>query len=438
MEQGRRISGWGHAQETIAEVYRPHCLSDMRDWEPHVPVIPRGLGRSYGDAALGTVVVDATRLSRLIQFQAGLLSCEAGVPFADIVGVWAKRGWFVPVTPGTRWVTVGGAVAADVHGKNHHVSGSFGEHIASLTMLLSSGEVVSCSLQHLPELFRATIGGMGLTGLILEATFKMIPVETEVLEVGYWRTKGLDETLQWMVEHDMEQPYAVAWVDTMSTGRAFGRSIIMVGHHASAEESDGATESGPRSPLTLPIAMPSGVLNGFVGRVFNESYYRIHRPGTRLESWWRFFYPLDAVANWYRLYGRSGFAQYQAVFPVDTARQGITRALEMVRGSGHPSFLGVLKRMGPKSLGILSFPMSGMTLALDVPIKGEATAQLFTNLYDMTIDHGGRIYLAKDQFLTARQFARMYPARDEFLAIKHRYDPDLRWRSLLSERIMPS
>ena len=418
---------------------RPELLGRLGG-SPAPGGIARGLGRAYGDAALsqGNVYL-TTRLGRLLSFSAdGIVRAEAGVSLGDIVRTFLPRGWTLPVTPGTQWVTLGGAVAADVHGKNHHAAGTFGQHVRALSLLTADGALREVSPERDPDLFWATVGGMGLTGVIVEVALQLVPVETGYLLVDYVRTGGLTETLDWFTGHDREYPFTVAWIDGLMEGTGLGRAVLMGGRVAGRDALEAGDEvfPMPRGAVTVPPVFPSGSLSVPVGRAFNAVYYGMHKPrhGVR-EPWWKFFYPLDVADEWYRLYGRRGFAQYQGVYPPEVGQAELRAILERIHKAHHPNFLGVLKRMGPPSPGMLSFPRDGLTLALDLPVQGEETRRLFRDLYDMTAELGGRVYLAKDAFLTPELFRRMYPRWEEFLAVKRRVDPEGRFHSLLSQRI---
>ncbi len=433
------IAGWGHALRTTAAVARPELQRKLAELsEGHG--IARGLGRAYGDAALSDGRVWQTiRLSRMLSFSAeGVLTAEAGVSLGDIVRTFLPRGWTLPVTPGTQWVTLGGAVAADVHGKNHHAAGTFGEHVKELVLLTADGQMRRISPEHQSELFWATVGGMGLTGVIVEVTLQLVPAETGYLSVDYVRTGGLEETLEWFTGHDRRYPFTVAWIDGLKEGGGLGRAVLMGGRMTNLKELAAGDEQYPmpRGAVRVPFEFPSGSLSLPVGRAFNAVYYGMHRPHENVrEPWWKFFYPLDVADAWYRLYGRRGFAQYQGVYPPEIGLGEIRAILRRIHAARHPNFLGVLKRMGPPSPGLLSFPRDGLTLALDLPVQGEGTLRLFQDLYAMTADYGGRVYLAKDAFLTPEMFHRMYPNWEAFMAIKAKVDPEGRFRSLLSRRI---
>jgi decaprenylphospho-beta-D-ribofuranose 2-oxidase len=409
---------------------------------PGSGLIGRGLGRAYGDSALPAdgVVVDCTGLDQFIAFdrQSGLLECEAGVSFADIISVFLPQGWFLPTTPGTKFVTVGGAIAADVHGKNHHRVSSFGAFVEWIELMLGDATIVRCSRTNDPDLFFATLGGMGLTGLILSAAFRLVRVETASLRVRYRKTTDLASTLAAFDEGDSECEHSVAWIDCMAGGAALGRSVVMQGSPATR------AEIGPRGdPFRLPFKRvkavpftpPISLLSPLTVRAFNSAFYNLHADSVKVVDIDTFFYPLDAVRHWNRLYGPTGFVQYQAFFPRSTSADGLPRLLEAVVQSGAASFLAVLKSCGAADGGLLSYLEPGHTLALDIPYHPRATPDLCHQLDRILLDYGGRLYLAKDSLMSAATFRAMYPRADEFLVVKGRVDPTGRFVSAQSRRL---
>lgn len=437
----KRLCGWGgvptEACRTITAP-EPHALASL----PADKLIPRGLGRAYGDSALiqDGVVVECTSLDRFISFDdaSGLLTCEAGVAFADIISVFLPRGWFLPTTPGTKYVTVGGAIAADVHGKNHHRVGSFGNFVQWIDLMLADGRVVRCSRTEDPALFFATLGGMGLTGIILAASFRLVPVETAWVRVKYRRMADLAATLAAFQEGDRHSEHSVAWIDCMAGGSALGRSIVMQGNHATRTE---VTAQGdpllvpPRRIKSVPVTPPFGLLTPLSVRAFNAAFYRLHPDTEKLVDLNSFFYPLDAVRHWNRLYGPRGFVQYQGFLPSATSAIGMPRLLDAVVASGLASFLAVLKSCGEADGGMLSYLEPGHTLALDIPYHPRKVPSLARSLDRILLDHGGRLYLAKDSLMSAETFHAMYPRIDAFRAVKQRVDPTCRFSSMQARRI---
>jgi FAD/FMN-containing dehydrogenase len=443
------LSGWGNFPREPAGVYRAHRWRDAVEVLANAPprgVAVRGLGRSYGDAALNAdgAILLTERLDRLLGFDpaSGVLECESGVTFATLLEVFVPRGWFLPVTPGTRHVTVGGAIAADVHGKNHHRDGSLGMFVLDLRLLTGTGDVIDCSREANAEAFWATIGGMGLTGVILSARLRLRPITTSYMRVDTVRVGHLDAALERFEKNDPCYDYSVAWIDCTARGPALGRAVLMHAGHAQAGElgRDEAARplvaQAPRRARTVPRFTPGGLLNAHTVQLFNALYYARHpsREG-RLCHFDAFFYPLDALAHWNRIYGPRGFIQYQVAFDVARSREGLVALLEAISRSGRASFLAVLKAFGRGSQGLLSFPRSGYTLALDIPHGGEDFGQFVAQLDRITLEHGGRVYLAKDACLDAESFTLMYPAAKRFREVKRRLDPLGRLSSSLARRV---
>ncbi len=381
------------------------------------PLLPRGLGRSYGDSCLndGGVLLDATPLSRLIDLDRshGLLRCEAGVSLDDLLGFLVPRGFFFPVTPGTRFVTIGGAIANDVHGKNHHVAGTFGVHVTRLELLRSTGERLTCSRTANPELFAATVGGLGLTGLITWAEFQLKEIDSPLIEFEEIRFGGVEEFHQLNLDSEREWEYTVAWVDSLAKGAGLGRGIYIRGRHAPASAGALSRFRLPSSLPAVPFDAPEFLLGPLMMKAFNEAWFRLKGRGTRTRTGplAPFFYPLDAVPHWNRLYGRRGFFQYQCVVPHAGGREAAREILERISRSGQGSFLSVLKTFGDfPSPGMLSFPRPGITFALDFANLGEPTLRLFDALDEVVLAAGGALYPAKDARMSPRLFAASYPA----------------------------
>ena len=429
------LSGWGRFPVEWCNVYRPESqrqLAAILESGAQPSLISYGLGRSYGDAALNKQggVVCHTRLNRFLAFdaQSGVLECESGVSLAEILQYFLPRGFFLPVTPGTKFVTVGGAIAADVHGKNHHQDGTFGNFVLDFKLLTPSGETLCASADHNGEVFRATLGGMGLTGAILSARIKLQPVTSAWMLVDYQKATNLEDALGRMTESDIRYQYSVAWIDCLATGPHMGRAVLMRGNHAPANGLPARIRAPlaqpPRRRWTLPFDFPSLALNSLTVRAFNSFYYSVHRNAVRqLVDLETFFYPLDAVHHWNRLYGRRGFVQYQVALPLEGGLEGLKDLLTRLAQSRRASFLAVLKRFGKSNAGLLSFPIEGYTLALDLPVAS-GLLPLLHELDRVVLSHGGRIYLAKDAVMAARTFAAMYPKLEEFRAIKNRLDPN--------------
>lgn len=439
------LSGWGRFPRGVCEEYRPESRAGVRTLLAACTgqgLIPRGLGRSYGDPAINPAgaVATLTRLNRFLALdrESGLLECEGGVPLGAITDLVLPRGWFLPVTPGTQHVTVGGAIANDVHGKNHHCDGSFGAHVRSLVLLTPDGTERRCSRIENTDLFRATLGGVGLTGVILSARIQLLRVSTAQMICKRVRTASLDATLEALARAERRHQYAVAWLDCLAGGRRMGRGVVMMGDHAvpgdlPADTQDPLARSRSR-PWPVPVTMPGGLLNRWSVAAFNEAYYRTHGDAAeQLTGLASFFYPLDRLAGWNRLYGPRGFAQYQATIPMDRP-EGLRALLEALSNAKRASFLAVLKTFGAAGEGFLSYPSPGFTLALDLPNHGGLPAFL-QGLDEIVVTHGGRLYLAKDACMRAETFAACYPNRDHFLRVKAEVDPENRLQSAMSRRL---
>ena len=443
----RMLSGWGRFPVGESVVATPadragmaSALAERRG----SGLIARGLGRAYGDSAFvaGGTVVETGRVDRFRGFdpQSGLLDVEAGVSLAEIIAVFLPRGWFLPTTPGTKYVTVGGAVAADVHGKNHHRHGSLGMFVERIDVLVADGTVVGCSRDESAPLFHATLGGMGLTGVILSASLRLVRVETSRVTVDYRRTADLEETLAVFEAGDAGSEHSVAWIDCMASGRAMGRSVVMQGSNTRLDELSPRARRDPlglppKKVKSVPFTPPVGLLNAVSVRVFNEVFYAAHGNRRRIVDLDSFFYPPDSIRHWNRLYGPHGFIQYQAFFPGKSSLDGLRELLSTIVASGAASFLAVLKRCGPADGAMLSFLEPGHTLALDIPYRRGVIESLCSRLDRILLGHGGRLYLAKDALMDGITFRAMYPRLDEFLAVKRRYDPDGLFASSQSRRL---
>jgi decaprenylphospho-beta-D-ribofuranose 2-oxidase len=440
-----RLSGWGRFPVEECRAYRPEARRDavaILALAPETSLVARGLGRSYGDAALnaGGGVVLSERLDRFLAFDEseGVLECEAGASLADIVRTFLPRGFFLPVTPGTRHVTVGGAIAADVHGKNHHRVGTLSKFVLGLTLATGDGRVLTCSPEENREAFWATVGGAGLTGIILTARLKLQKVETAWVLADFQRAASLDEAMGRLQETDPLYEYSVAWIDCLAPAAARGRSILMQANAARPSDLPKGTLAlplpGPER-FAVPFSAPSFALNPLSVSLFNALYFRLHRTGERsLVDYGKYFYPLDAIRGWNRLYGRRGFVQYQVVFPLESSERGLSALLTRLSGAGFGSFLGVLKRFGEAGPAPLSFPLPGYTLALDLPVR-RGLVDFLREADRLLLDHGGRIYVAKDATATAESFARMYPRLPEFRKWRASLDPAGRLSSSLGRRL---
>ena len=440
------LTGWGRIAPTQAQLAQPDTVAGVArllEASSSPGIIPRGLGRSYNNAAqsAGGVVISTARLNRILALDlaTGVVTCEAGVSLEQLMVAGLPHGWFVPVSPGTRQVTVGGAIAADVHGKNHHVAGSFARHVRSFDIVLPGGELRTVTEAAEPELFWATAGGMGLTGLVVRAEIQLKRVATSRLLVDTVRTADIDETMAVLAEHDRAFGYTVAWSDSLARGAHLGRSVVTSGDFAApADLPAGADpfEFRPGARLGVPPWMPPGLINRYSVALANEAYYRKApraRPG-ELQTIGTFFHPLDGIRNWNRVYGPGGFRQYQYVLPFGQ-EAAVRRSFELVSRARAASFVTVLKRFGEGDPGLLSFPVPGWTLALDVPARTRGLASLLAALDRLVVEAGGRVYLAKDSRVPAEVLAEMYPRLAEFRKLREVVDPAGILASDLSRRL---
>jgi decaprenylphospho-beta-D-ribofuranose 2-oxidase len=442
------LTGWGRTASSACEVARPRSGTDVDALLADAAargrrVLARGLGRSYGDAAqcAGGVVVDATALDAVEDTDRddGVLRAGAGVSIDAMMRALVPRGWFVPVTPGTRFVTLGGAIAADIHGKNHHADGSFGAHVERLSLATPTGRM-EVSPQADPELFWATVGGMGLTGIVVEATVRLLPVETAYMVVDIERAISLDDCMDRLARTDTQYRYSVAWIDCLARGARLGRAVLTRGDHARladlpAQRRSRALRFEPRMRAAVPVTPPPGLLNPFTVAAFNAAWFRAARVGHgAIHPMAGFFHPLDGVGDWNRLYGPRGFLQYQFVVPVG-AEDALRAVLERLSAARVASFLAVLKRFGPSSPGPLSFPAEGWTLALDIPVGAPGLGSLLDALDETVAEAGGRVYLAKDGRLRPDLVAAMYPRLAQWRTVRARVDPDGVFTSDLARRL---
>lgn len=447
----KRLSGWGRTAWTVADVVDstdPAELARAVAGAGPRGVIARGLGRSYGAAAQnagGTVLemahdADESGVDIVFDPDSGVIDVAASVSVDAILRFSVPRGWFVPVTPGTRFVTVGGAIASDVHGKNHHVDGSFGQHVVSMTVLLASGETVRMTPTSHPAWFWATVGGMGLTGVVLRAEVALLRIETSRMRVETQRLANFDEVCASMSGEgdDDSYRYSVAWVDLLATGSSLGRGVLTRGDHAARAEvdDDEPLAYDPRLRVSAPAWAPNGLLNKYSIRAFNELWYRKApaRTHTSMESIPAFFHPLDGVNNWNRLYGAQGFIQYQFIVPLDRT-DVLRQVIATFSEAGVASFLAVLKRMGAQNPAPMSFPTTGWTLTLDMAAGLKGLAQLLARVDTMVLDAGGRHYLAKDSHVAPVAVRKGYPRLAEWMQTRAEMDPRGVWQSDLSRRL---
>lgn len=433
-----RLEGWGRHPVVEARERLAENLERASDGA----TLARGLGRSYGDASLPLadgLALGSRLADRILSFdpETGLLRAEAGLSLHELTWIFLPRGWCSPVMPGTAYITLGGMVAADVHAKNHHVEGTVGRHIERLRMRLADGRLLWTGREEEPDLFRATLGGMGLTGHVLEVVLRLQRTESPWIYAETERIADLDAYLVGLEEAARDWPLTMGWIDCLKQGRGMGRGILYRGRWARPEDRPPSEMPRARRRLTVPIDAPAFLLNKLSMGLFNFALYHKHIPRIRrgVVHPEEFFHPLDKILAWNRCYGRPGFTQYQCVIPSDDGRDGAKRFLELLTRSGAASFLCVIKDCGDEGEGILSFPRPGTSIAVDLPVRSD-TGELVARLNECVIAEGGRIYLAKDTFTTAEHFRAMEPRLDEFLAIQRRYDSEGRLASVQSARVL--
>ncbi len=433
------LTGWGRSSAASSRVCRPERLPEIAAALGETGsegLIAHGGGRAYGDAALnsGGRTLLTTRLDRILSFDAstGEIVAEPGLTFSDLLKTFLPLGFMPPTSPGTAFATIGGAVAADVHGKNHDRHGSFGDHVQWFDLLTADGQARRVSPDSDPALFAATIGGMGLTGIIRAVCFRLLPQATPLVRVREQRMKNLDAFLAAFAQVRDTATFSVGWIDALARGGAMGRGILETAEFAPAD----ATPPRREKARAVPVDFPGFVLNNASVRAFNEFYYR-RVPGSgreRVLPFAKFLYPLDAIHGWNRIYGKRGFYQFQCVLPDQVARAGLTTLLSEIAQAGNASFLAVLKTLGREGRGHLSFPMRGYTLALDFP-RRDGTDEMVRRLEAIVLSNGGRIYLAKDALLSARSLRNMYPKVPEFEQVLARVDPSGVFTSDMARRL---
>lgn len=403
--------------------------------------IPRGNGRCYGDASLADETINTLKFDKIISFdtQNGILECQSGITLDTLLEVIVPKGWFLPVTPGTKFITIGGAVGSDVHGKNHHVDGSFSNHILEMELILANGEQITCTPTQHVDLFEATCGGMGLTGLITRVKFQLKKIESSYIRQKQVKAANLEEVIRLFDEYS-HYTYSVAWIDCLKKGKNFGRSILILGEHAGLADLPEKLRSNPlklppKKQITFPFNLPSWVLNSFTVKLFNFLYYgkNFKKEINNVVGYEPFFYPLDAILHWNRGYGKKGFVQYQFVLPMN-AKEGLVEILQRISDKGLGSFLAVLKVFG-KQESMISFPTEGYTLALDFPVRA-GLFEFLDELDEVVLKHGGRLYMSKDARMKPAILKAGYPRLKEFTDIVKKYNPDSKIRSVQSDRLL--
>ncbi len=437
----KKIANWGNFPVVESEEKYFRFNDELRSVISNSKeFIPRGNGRCYGDASLAETTITTLKYDKIISFDTenGVLECESGLTLDKILEVIVPRGWFLPVTPGTKFITVGGAVGSDVHGKNHHVDGSFSNQVIEMDVMLSDGRVFTCSKSLNPDLFWATCGGMGLTGLVTRVKFNLKKIETAYIKQKQVKADNLDHVLK-LFEEYKHYTYSVAWIDCLQKGRDFGRSILILGEHAKVSD---LPEKYKKDPLSLPskkqinfpVTLPSWVLNSFTVKAFNFLYYgkNFKKEINNVVSYEPFFYPLDAILNWNRGYGKKGFVQYQFVLPMH-AKDGLIEILHKISDAGLGSFLAVLKVFG-KQDDLISFPFEGYTLALDFPVR-DGLLQFLDTLDEIVLKYGGRLYMSKDARMKPEVLQAGYSRLEEFKKIVRKYDPLGKINSIQAKRL---
>jgi decaprenylphospho-beta-D-ribofuranose 2-oxidase len=437
----KEIANWGNYPSMESE---ERYFTQLEDAQLYIktagPFIPRGNGRCYGDASLAQSTLNATRYDKILSFDTGegVFECQSGITLDQILEVIVPKGWFLPVTPGTKFITVGGAVASDVHGKNHHVDGCFSHHVVEMDLLLADGTLITCGPRNTTDLFEATCGGMGLTGLITRVKFRLKKIETSYIRQRQVKAANLEEIIR-LFEEYKDYTYSVAWIDCLKKGKGFGRSILMLGEHATRADLDAQQEKDPlqlpkKRQITFPFNLPSWVLNSFTVKAFNFLFYGKNRKKVidNVVNYEPFFYPLDAILHWNRGYGKKGFIQYQFVVPLES-KEGLIAILQKISEKGLGSFLAVLKVFGPQE-SLISFPIEGYTLALDIPVR-KGMFGILDELDKIVLQYGGRLYMSKDARMSPDVLQAGYPHLPRFLSILKKYDPEGRIRSVQSERL---
>jgi FAD/FMN-containing dehydrogenase len=438
----QKIANWGNYPVMESDVKSFSFVDQLEELMKRTDhFIPRGNGRCYGDASLAEKTVSTLRYNRILSFDTenGIFECQSGLTLDKILEVIVPKGWFLPVTPGTKFITVGGAVGSDVHGKNHHVEGSFSNHIVEMDVMIADGSILTCSPLEHTDLFNATCGGMGLTGMITRVKFRLKKIESSYIRQKQIKARNLDELISLFDEYK-DYTYSMAWIDCLTQGKHFGRGILIVGEHAKVEELSEKKKKKPlkvsgKPKISFPFNMPSWLLNTFTIKAFNFFYYskNLKKEINNVVPYEPFFYPLDMILHWNRGYGKKGFVQYQFVLPL-SAKQGLVDILKRISDKGLGSFLAVLKVFG-KQDSLISFPDEGYTLALDFPVR-KGLFKFLDELDEIVLQFGGRLYMSKDARMKPEVLYRGYPGLEEFKSIVQKYNPSAKLSSLQSERLL--
>lgn len=436
------IANWGNypAMESDEQLFSyDEQLQEIIRTSPHF--IPRGNGRCYGDASLAGETVNTLKYDKILSFDTanGIFECQSGLTLDQILEVIVPKGWFLPVTPGTKFITVGGAIGSDVHGKNHHVDGTFGQHVVDMDIILANGTQVTCSPTDHTDLFEATCGGMGLTGMITRIKFKLKKIPSSYIKQKQIKAANLDELIR-LFEEYKHFTYSMAWIDCLQKGNSFGRGIMTIGEFATPEELNEKQRSAPlalpkKKAISIPFNFPSWSLNTLTVKTFNFLYYNknVKKEISNVVTYEPFFYPLDALLHWNRCYGKKGFVQYQFVLPLE-AKEGLVDILRRIGAKGMGSFLVVLKVFGKQENSLISFPFEGYTLALDFPVR-KGLFEFLDELDQVVLKYGGRLYMSKDARMKPEMLEAGYPRLQEFKSIVQKYNPDGKIRSIQSDRL---
>lgn len=437
------LSGFGKYPKAKCKVTRPPGIFELNELLKKNSVTPRGLGRSYGDAAIDEtgIVAESMLMNRFISFndETGVLKCEAGVTYKDILETFVIRGWFPPVTPGTKYVTMGGAIGSDVHGKNHHKVGSISSYVNSFKILTASGDILECSRKKNSDLFWATVGGMGLTGFILDCEIQLKKITSPFIYNKSIKLKNLETLFAKIEEHSDDYHYSVAWIDVVAKGSSYGRGVLLLGNNAELNSLPEKLKKRSQAKyiekkIAVPFEIPFNTLNKFTISLFNAGFYTTARNSEDYQHYDKYFYPLDFILDWNHIYSKSGLIQYQLNVPLEKGKEAIDKVLKKVVSYGGGSFLAVIKKMGDQE-GILSFPFKGYTLSMDFPVK-KGTVEMCRELDKIVMEYGGRTYLTKDSILDEKTFKQMYSGLwEKWMDIKMKFDPDNKFTSSLGRRI---
>lgn len=438
MKKINSTSGWGNFPWVNGVLSKEWSQKQLKEsLQSHQAIIPFGNGRSYGDSALNKFMIQyqSSKQSIELNTKTGIVDVNAGVQLGELIEYSLQYGWFPPVVPGTKFVTVGGAISADVHGKNHHIDGCFSQHVISMNIMLADGDIIHCSKSNTPELFKATCGGMGLTGIILNAKIKMMSVQSKLIEQISYKAQNIDELFCLFKKYDTKR-YSVAWIDCTAIGNKLGRGILITGDFID-KVSLPEINSTNKTRISIPFFLPSWLINKLTLKLFNTLYYTFSSLNDKKKvniDYSTFFFPLDFILNWNRLYGRKGFLQYQFVLPLKNSLIGIQKILTKISQSGQGSPMAVLKLFGPENKNYLSFPMKGYTLALDFK-NHPKLFPLLNELDKIVIEYGGKIYLAKDARINENVFKKGYKHIDKFITYRNQHKMNEKFQSLQSRRL---